>query len=275
MVILAHITNEMVSNTPVATYDPNFFAPLFAMEDRHFWFRARNKLVAELLCQITANFPVGYRVLEPGCGTGNTLRILEQGCVNGLVIGMDLFREGLCYAHLRTSCPLVQAELHHLPFGEAFNLICLFDVLEHLPDDWQTLKDLHAMLEPGGSLFLTVPAQQSLWSYFDEVARHCRRYDIGELTEKLVETGYKVEYITYYMASLFPLVWAGRRIAAWLNKARKNSENDAHELSLREFRIIPIINPALAFILAQENRLLARRYSLPFGTSLLVIAHRE
>lgn len=275
MVILVQETKEGASNRPMATYDANFFAPLFAMEDRHFWFRARNKVIATLVGQIAADLPAGYRVLEPGCGTGNTLRVLEQGCTNGSVVGMDLFREGLRYARARTSCSLVQADLYYPPFRDTFDVICLFDVLEHLPDDRQTLKDVRAMLRPGGSLFLTVPAHQSLWSYFDEVSRHCRRYDIVDLKSKLVGAGYRVEYITYYMASLLPMVWAGRRAAAWLNRIRKDTKDNTHELSLHELRIVPIVNHVLTSILFQENIFLARRRRLPFGASLLAIAYRD
>lgn len=57
--------------------------------------------------QITAGMPPGYLVLEAGCGTGNVLRVLEQACHSGKVIGIDLFYEGLKYASKRTSCTLI------------------------------------------------------------------------------------------------------------------------------------------------------------------------
>ena len=60
------------------------------MGDRHFWFRARNQVITTLTHQIIAGLAPGYRVLEVGCGTGNVLRVLEQVCAQGMVVGMDL-----------------------------------------------------------------------------------------------------------------------------------------------------------------------------------------
>lgn len=104
----------------------------------------------------------GYRVLNVGCGTGKELRMLEQACPNGVVVGMDLFIEGLHYARQRTSCSLIQGDIHKPPFDTQFNLIVLFDVLEHLPDDVHVLYKLNAMLAPAGALLLTVPAHPFL-----------------------------------------------------------------------------------------------------------------
>src|SRR6185437_2707886 len=120
-------------------YDPAHFAPLAAVEDRHFWFRARNRILSMLATQAVVELPNGYRVLEVGCGDGNVLRFLEQAWPNGLGVGMDYFGEGLAYARARCACPLVQGDLALPPFGKQFHLIGMFDVLEHMPDDLQVL----------------------------------------------------------------------------------------------------------------------------------------
>jgi SAM-dependent methyltransferase len=254
-------------------YDSTCFAPLFAVEDRHFWFRARNRVISTIVSQLTANWTSDYQVLEVGCGTGNTLRVLEQSCIQGKVVGMDLFAEGLQYARQRTSCSLVQGDMHAPPFGIPFNLIGLFDVLEHLPDDIQALHDLHALLAPMGVLLLTVPAHPSLWSYFDEI-HHYRRYELTDLESKLKRVGYQIEYITQYMASLFPLVWLGRRLAELTDRRPADNPDRTHDLTIRELRIWPIMNDLLAWLLSQEIRLISRRRALPIGTSLLAIARK-
>lgn len=263
--------------TVCASYDPTRFKRVFAVEDRHFWFRARNHILAALVAQLTAKLASGYRVLEVGCGTGNTLRALEQAGTRGTIIGMDLFGEGLRYARQRFSCALVQGDMQKPPFKTEFHLIGLFDVLEHLTDDRQVLHDLHTMLIPNGALLLTVPAHPSLWSYRDEVAHHRRRYTRTELAAKLEEAGYQVEYLTPYMTSIFPLVWGGRRVAGLLN--RQSAQTSSHrqelqELDDMEMQIRPGLNGLLTFLLTQEARLMRRRYRLPFGTSLLAIARK-
>ena len=129
--------SELPANQVPSSYDPAYFAPLFAVEDKHFWFRVRNLMIQTLVRQVIADFPSGYRVLEVGCGSGNVLRVLEETCTRGKVVGMDLFADGLKYARKRTTCSLVQGDMQNPPFGTQFDLIGLFDVLEHLPDDKQ------------------------------------------------------------------------------------------------------------------------------------------
>ena len=70
----------------------------------------------------------------------------------------------------------MQGDVRNSPFGKPFALIGMFDVLEHIPEELETLVALREALAPGGRLMLTVPAHQYLWSYFDEAAQHCRRY---------------------------------------------------------------------------------------------------
>lgn len=256
------------------SYDPAYFERLFAVEDRHFWFRARNQVLTTVMRQITSGLTPGYRVLEVGCGTGNVLRMLSSVCEHGIVFGMDLYAEGLQYARQRTPCPLVQGDVYASPFSQPFQLLGLFDVLEHLPDDMTILHALHALLAPGGHLILTVPAYQSLWSYFDEASHHCRRYELPELESKLQRAGYRIEFATAFMASLFPLVWMGRRLSALLDRRRHGAAASHDDLAMRELRIIPVVNEMLLFMLKQEARWIARRRRLPIGTSLLVITRK-
>ena len=131
------------SSEPTHSYDPVYFSPLFEIEERHFWFRARNRIIGSLVEAETSQYPEGYRVLEIGCGTGNVLQLLENICRNGRVIGMDLFHEGLEFARRRVSCSLVQGDLHDSPFATQFQIVGMFDVLEHLSDDREVLQDVY------------------------------------------------------------------------------------------------------------------------------------
>lgn len=265
----------MGRSLPHQSFDPTYFALLFQIEDRHFWFRARNQVVATVAKRLTAGMSRGYRVLEVGCGTGNVLRVLEQVCTSGTVVGVDLFSEGLHYARQRTDALLVQGDIRTVPFGVPFDLIGLFDVLEHLPDDHRVLRNLHDVLAKGGRLLLTVPAHPCLWSRFDEASCHCRRYELAELEGKLIHAGYRVEYITQYMASIFPLVWLRRRVAGLADLRPSAGAGRRCDLVASELRIVPVINDLLVLLLAQEARLIARRCRLPVGTSLLAVARRD
>src|SRR5215467_10945794 len=109
-------------------FDPAHFHSLVAVEDRHFWFRARNEVIATIAAQLVSDMAPGYRALEMGCGDGNVLRFLKGVCASGIVIGMDLYLEGLRYARKRTDCHLVQGDVSQSPFGKSFHLIGIFDV---------------------------------------------------------------------------------------------------------------------------------------------------
>jgi SAM-dependent methyltransferase len=257
-----------------SSYDPRYFELLAGIEDRHFWFRARNQVIARVVQKLTRSWPDGYRVLEVGCGNGNVLKCLAAASAGGTVLGMDLFEEALRYAKQRTGCALVRGDICNAPLRPGFELIGLFDVLEHLEDDHKILGDLHRLLAPHGTLLLTVPAHMSLWSYFDVGAQHRRRYSRAELSSKLKATGFEVVYISEFMAPLFPLIWIGRRLRKFLQRASAGPET-AHELTSGDFKIVPVVNEMLAFILRLEARLIARRWTIPIGTSLLAIARKD
>jgi len=253
---------------PLGGYDPGFYESLYAAEDRHFWFRSRNAVIAAMSSQAVAALAPGYRVLELGCGNGNVTRLLQTTCSSGLVIGMDLYGEGLRNAQRRGASLLVQADVNRPPFQKKFHLIGMFDVLEHIPDDGAILRQVFDLLEPGGTLLLTVPAHQKLWSYFDEASRHCRRYELPELRTRLTDSGYRVDYLSQYMMTLYPLMWLGRRFAG------RERGGDPMQLARKELQVAPILNAALNFVLAQELRWLAKRAHLPIGTSLIAVARK-
>ncbi len=216
--------------------------------------------------------PAGYRVLEVGCGTGNTLRVLERVCEGGTVIGTDPFDEGLQIARRRVSCDLVQSDIRNLRVPGEFAVIGAFDVLEHVADDLESLRDLRLRLRPEGRLLVTVPAHMELWSYADEAAHHYRRYSSRQLQQTLETAGYIVEYLTPFMSLIYPVMWLARRFATW--RAGSAAHDKAFEMTLRELRIVPGWNEVLSWALALELPLFRARISIPFGTSLLAIARR-
>jgi SAM-dependent methyltransferase len=254
---------------------PLDFAELFAAEDRHFWFRRRVAVIGKVIARLVADLPPGYRVLEVGCGTGQVLRELERICHRGEVTGLDRFEEGLHFARGRTRCRLVKADLNHLPPDRPFDLIGMFDVLEHLPDDGSVLRGLHAALRPSGHLILTVPAHPRLWSYSDVYAQHYRRYAPAHLERVLRESGFEVPYRTQFMSALYPLLWFGRRWAALKASIRPAGTSAERELFLQELRPPGWLNRVMGALLRWEEPAVARGWRIPMGTSLLAVAQKR
>lgn len=253
-------------------YDPALFEALVRAEDRHFWFRARRRVVAAVLRQLTAGLAPGYHVLELGCGNGGMLPVIAECSPGGRVTGMDLYEEGLRHARARcgAACSLVRGDVRRAPFEEAFEVVGMFDVLEHIADDVAVLADVRRMLAPGGALLLTVPAHMALWSYFDEAAHHARRYAPEELSTKLRQAGFEVEYETQFFRAIYPLAWVGRRVkqmTGWGRSARTMTE--------QELRVTPGLNTILDAALRGEARRVGRRaQSWGRGTSLLAVGRR-
>jgi SAM-dependent methyltransferase len=254
--------------TPTAAPKPLDFDDLFAAEDRHFWFRNRNAVLRAQVERIVRTLPNGYRVLEVGCGTGYVLRMLEQTCTRGEVIGIDLFEEGLAFARRRVSCPVLAADIHDLPFEDSFDLIGMFDVLEHVPDDGRVLRDLRSRLKPDGTLLMTVPAHMALWSYFDEYAEHYRRYSPESLRQVLEREGYFIDYMTQFMTALYPAMWVRRKLNA---QAASLPAEEARTRGLDELRSSWLANQVFGLLLGCEPALTRRQVTLPLGTSLLAV----
>ncbi len=257
-----------------AGFDATLFQHLYEAEDTHFWFRARNQLIAELVKQLTQNFQPDSCVLEIGCGNGNVLRVLEQTVKQGTVIGIEPFAEAVALARGRVSCEVMQGDVRALPFSTKFDLVCMFDVLEHLPDDAESLRKIIELLPLNGKLLLTVPAHKSLWSYFDDVSHHYRRYEKNDLENLLKLQGLQIEYLTFFQSITYPIIWLGRRLTFWGQKQTELTEEKKYQLTLRELQITPIINEIFYILSSFEKYLIKRRWHLPFGTSLLAVAKK-
>lgn len=256
------------------TFEPEFFKILHPAEDRHFWFTSRNRIISAAMEGIDNALAPGYWVMEGGCGSGNTLKVLDQCCAKGRIIGADLYGEGFGVARQRSKSTLMRLDLMQLPFRPKFSIVAMFDVLEHLPDDRAILASLHDALVDDGRLVLTVPRDPALWSDTDALVCHFRRYSDTDLAEKLRETGFDIEYQTPFMMAMRLLVPLSRKTDAaqqqgerWRERALENFRN--------ELRVRPIINPLLDAVLSLESHWVRNRRTLPTGTSLLAIARKR
>jgi SAM-dependent methyltransferase len=254
---------------PGGGYDPWFFEKIAEAEPRHFWFRARNAVISAVAASLLPTRGAGSRILEIGCGTGGVLARLQADFPQAELVGMDLYLEALEIARSRTSCRLVRGDIRQPPFGPEFDLVGMFDVVEHLNDDLQALRDCRRLVKPGGHVLITVPAHPELWSYFDVASCHCRRYVRDELVAKLVEAGFEVEFASEFMQPLYALAWVKRR---WFAPRTSGvSADQARSLAARELKVTPLLNGLLLRLLAPEAVRLGRREQLGRGTSIIAI----
>lgn len=182
--------------------------------------------------------------------------------------GGDIAIEGLSFCRTRVDVPLYQMDAAATPFAdESFDIVGVFDMIEHLQDDQSSLNEIFRICKKNGEIVLTVPADKSLWSYFDEACGHKRRYRRDEIMKKLLIAGFEVDRASYFMTFLFPLLWILRKVCG--NNARTRLF-----CRLPEVRTIPGFNQIFLLLSRIESRLLMK-FDLPFGSSLVCVATRR
>jgi 2-polyprenyl-3-methyl-5-hydroxy-6-metoxy-1,4-benzoquinol methylase len=263
----AGILDLRLGRTSSPGFDPHFFGFLAESDQKHFWFRARREVIRDAIARI-AGEPTGRGLFDVGCGSGGLLQFLAK---SGLPVAgaCDAYPESLRIVRGRVAAPLVLVDEGRLPpLGAGYPLVGLFDVLEHMDEDRDTLRFLRTVLEPGGHLVLTVPAHPFLFDEMDVLAHHRRRYRRSELREKLEAAGFEVRLLTHFMSPLVPLLVLLRVVGRTLFGRRPPQERRNVEM-----QVFPPVNLVLYLVLALE-RLVLRHVSLPFGSSILAVAAR-
>lgn len=231
------------------------------VEGFHWWFSVRRKLLKSILSSL--RLPLDSLALDIGCGTGSNFRLLRT---EGLtVIGLDHSLYALSLAKMNTQDPFINGDLNRLPIrSESIGLIIAMDILEHLEDDRNGIHQCFQALKRGGILFLTVPAFKWLWGIQDIVTQHKRRYRKKEILNLLTQEGFEVLKSTYFNFFLFFPILLVRRITHLLG-LRIRSENEINS---------PLLNSLFKGIFSLEPYLL-KRFSFPFGVSILCIARKR
>jgi SAM-dependent methyltransferase len=240
------------------------YTTMAAVEDQHWWYGGMRAVSAALLDPIYGG-RTDARILDAGCGTGGNALFLRR---YGEVAALDVSREALALGQPRLPGRMVGGSVLSLPFADdSFDLVTSFDVLYHraVPDERPALAEARRVLRPGGRLLIRLPAYEFLRSKHDRAVHTRRRYTAGAVRDLIGAAGFYVERCTYVLNTLFPLALAQRMI----EKAMPELERDDSDLALPS----PSVNAAMRMPLAIEAAYVGLGGSLPFGLSIVCLAH--
>lgn len=238
--------------------DPGYHSAYAELHVRHWWWRARRRIVLD---EIHRARPAGDwgRILDVGCGDGLLFPDLAR---LGRVSGVEPVAEVV------TEAGRSRGTIHVRPFdrtfapGERYGLILMLDVLEHMDDPADAVEHAADLLEPGGTLLVTVPAFRALWTAHDELNAHRTRYSRSTLRPVLEAAGLRVRRMRYLFHWLAP-VKLGVRLAEAVRRPAAGVP-----------RVPPApVNRILERLSAGEQHL-PDALAPPFGGSLLARATR-
>jgi 2-polyprenyl-3-methyl-5-hydroxy-6-metoxy-1,4-benzoquinol methylase len=231
------------------------------IEETHWWFVVRRRLFKSIIFAL--QLAEDASILEVGTSTGTNLRMLRDSGYRN-VRGLDLYEEAIRWCEIKGLGQVDKGDVCHIPANEnSYDLVLATDIIEHVDDDVQALREIRRVLKPDAKALITVPAFQSLWGLQDIVSHHKRRYTRKELEKKLLQSGMTIDMSFYFNYLLFLPIWVARQCIRLL-KPQLQSENELNS---------PFINHVLIKLFALDVKT-APWVNPPFGVSLLMVVRK-
>jgi len=248
--------------------DKQFALKYDELEQNHWWFKARSEILKNILNH-HLNWADINKALEIGTSSGNNLYKLYPGHID--VCGIEPFEQNISIAQRKGNIPVFKGTAEHLPpeiDRQTFDLITLFDVLEHTEDDIAVLRNLNNHLRNKGFLFISVPAFQWMWGTQDVISHHYRRYTLKNLRCKIEKAGFKTIYSTYFNTLLFPPIAILRVLARLKPKTEEHSK-------FGDFKYGNSFSNTLLYHIFRIEKWLLPSVKFPFGVSALIVANKN
>lgn len=235
-----------------------------ATED-HFWMQWRLQAAFSQFRRLHIPLEKFFNGIEIGCGHGVLRKQLERE-TNWIISGVDLDLKAL------RDNPSGRGKLYlynifdqSKDFENRFDFLILYDVLEHIADTQNFLKACLFHIKPQGYIFLNVPALNILYSRYDTVVGHHRRYTKKSLSQELQKSDLEILDISYWGFSLIPLLLA--------RKLTISIYRDTSKIVKFGFKPpSPFFNGLFFKLMRIENKLIKKPLA---GTSLLAVVKKK
>ncbi len=241
--------------------DPNEFAIHAALEDEHWWFRARRNIISAALEKYAPQ--QRKHLLEIGCGTGGNLRFFAPRFA--AVTGVDAAPQAVAFARQRVPGEVFCGDFRELLRGRwhDYDVVLLADVLEHVEHHHELLRDLVTELKPGATLIITVPAHPWLWSPHDAALGHFRRYTLETLRATWAALPVRTHFMSHFNTLLLPLI-ALARYTPQQKAATSHSDLQQHGAFMNR----------LLYAIFNSETFWLRHARLPLGCSALAVLQK-
>ena len=245
-----------------------YYSEYYYLERSHWWFRARLQILEDQI-QRNIQLPESPKILNAGVATGASSFMLEKF---GEVTSLEYDKDCCEFLEEVVKMEVINGSLTELPFEDnSFDMVCAFDVVEHIEDDALALREIYRVLKKDGYVFLTVPMFQMLWSEHDVINHHFRRYTLPGIAKVTYEPGFKPVFRSYFNFWMFLPILVVRTLGNIFKRKKKEGStgSDFEVMKSNSF-----LNTLLFYLFRSESTFLKRKFSLPFGVSGLIIGKK-
>jgi SAM-dependent methyltransferase len=243
--------------------DKNYYPEYYELERSNWWFLARLQIIRTQVKKISSNNKLN--ILNIGVSTGASSQMLQEF---GEVTSIEYDQFCVDFVNAKTNLNVQQGSILELQFdNNQFDLVCAFDVIEHVEDDQLAINEMYRVCKPGGNVIVTVPAFMFLWSKHDVVNHHFRRYTRPQLLALNRQSD--IRFCSYFNSILFLPIAVVRMLLKIVPFKRSGSGSD-FGLFQSAF-----LNKLFYGIFISENALLKQFIRLPFGVSIMLVSKKK
>lgn len=230
------------------------------LEESHWLFKVRDNILKDIAKKY---FKQNANILDFGCNYGHSVQLLQK--LGYQAQGVDISEGAIQYGK--------SVGIQNIFLGgekkfnqESFDVVIALDVIEHIKDDQQAIKEIVRMVKPGGLIVIAVPAYMFLWGVQDEIAHHFRRYTMSQLISLSKKAGdLDVVRKTYLNTLLFLPIALFRLGSRIVRRRTQGSDLDVNNAFLN----------TLFFGLFDFERRILKHINMPFGVTALLILRKK